>query len=443
MIPPHKLASTKDLLTPQAGLLAPALLMQQLGFAASVDRRFPGPGSNRGFPASRFVETFMLLLHGGACHLDDVAALREDRALHRVLGLRAVPGPAALGKWLRRAGADADIRTAVAAVNRLPLAAALHRCPGVTVDIDASAIASGNAEAEWTYKGHRGYMPLFGHIAETGQLLAVEFRAGNVPPAKGNLEFVQRCEAALPDGVRVKALRSDAAGYQGKLIDHCQKQKIDFAIRARLGRELKAQLPAGAWRPLLDAAGRPTGQETWRTVHCLGKGEAFTLVVQRRPKQGQAALDLDGPAADTHEANGYIHRAIATSLDRWSDAEIIRFYNQRGEDSENRIKELKLDFGGDTLPCSDFAANALYLDLAMLAFNLFALLRELLPEPLARMRLPSLRRQLYGLAARVVRSGRRLYVKLQDAHRQRLAEALALVRQLQPPPIPPPIPPPA
>ena len=35
-------------------------------------------------------------------------------------------------------------------------------------------------------------------------------------------------------------------------------------------------------------------------------------------------------------------------------------YNQRAEDSENRIEELKLDFGGDTLPCSDFAANALY-----------------------------------------------------------------------------------
>ena len=31
----------------------------------------------------------------------------------------------------------------------------------------------------------------------------------------------------------------------------------------------------------------------------------------------------------------------------------------QAEDSENRIKELKLDFGGDTLPCSDFNANAL------------------------------------------------------------------------------------
>ena len=50
---------------------------------------------------------------------------------------------------------------------------------------------------------------------------------------------------------------------------------------------------------------------------------------------------------------------MATNRDELSDSEIIHWYNQRAEDSENRIEELKLDFGGDTLPCSDFNANAL------------------------------------------------------------------------------------
>jgi hypothetical protein len=34
------------------------------------------------------------------------------------------------------------------------------------------------------------------------------------------------------------------------------------------------------------------------------------------------------------------------------DSEIIHFYNQRGEDSENRIKELKNDFGARQMPCA-------------------------------------------------------------------------------------------
>jgi hypothetical protein len=42
----------------------------------------------------------------------------------------------------------------------------------------------------------------------------------------------------------------------------------------------------------------------------------------------------------------YIYRAIATNLKILSDSKIVHFYNQRAEDSENRIKELKNDFGG-------------------------------------------------------------------------------------------------
>jgi hypothetical protein len=33
------------------------------------------------------------------------------------------------------------------------------------------------------------------------------------------------------------------------------------------------------------------------------------------------------------------------------------FYNQRAEDSENRIKELKNDFGAKQMPCADFNAK--------------------------------------------------------------------------------------
>ena len=75
---------------------------------------------------------------------------------------------------------------------------------------------------------------------------------------------------------------------------------------------------------------------------------------------------------------------MATNRDELSDSEIIHWYNQRAEDSENRIEELKLDFGGDTLPCSDFNANALYFLIAALSYNLLALMRQLLPEELAR-----------------------------------------------------------
>ena len=115
-------------------------------------------------------------------------------------------------------------------------------------------------------------------------------------------------------------------------------------------------------------------------------------------------------------SEGYIYRAIATNQDALTDSQLIHWYNQRGEDSENRIKELKLDFGGDTLPCSDNDANALYFNIVALSYNLFALMRALLPEDLAQHRVITIRWRLYAIAAKVVKTGRQLYLKVTRRH---------------------------
>ena len=170
--------------------------------------------------------------------------------------------------------------------------------------------------------------------------------------------------------------------------------------------------------------------------HCIGDyDKAFDLVVQHQPIR-QSTLDLgDESDSETHCVQGYIYRAIATNRATLTDSQVIHWYNQRAEDSENRIKELKLDFGGDTLPCSDFKANALYFRIAALAYNLFALMRQLLPEELASHRVTTIRWRLYGMAAKVVNTGRQLYVKLQTANKAILEKVLLALRRFDPPPI--------
>jgi hypothetical protein len=50
----------------------------------------------------------------------------------------------------------------------------------ITLDIDTSEVIANKADAQWTYKGNKSYMPMVGHIAQTGQIVATDFRAGNV-----------------------------------------------------------------------------------------------------------------------------------------------------------------------------------------------------------------------------------------------------------------------
>jgi hypothetical protein len=438
---PYKLATTNDKLTSRAGLLAIAQLMETLQLSERIDQLLPLPNSNRGFKPSVFIQTFILMLHEGSFHLDDVRHLSDDEALRTVLDLKDIPQACTLGAWLRRMGSNKETFLALQELNKVILKSALHKLKGITLDIDATEVIASKLDAKWTYNKNQGYMPMVGHIAETGQVVACDFREGNASPSRENMEFILQCEQSLPAGCFVESLRIDSAGYQAKIIKHCDDGGIGYAIRAKMSATIKAtinSLKEESWKPFINKKGEEVAhQNTCRTVHCIGDYEkAFTLIIQRKRIKGQVELELGSDnTGEEIISSGYIYRAIATNKDEWSDSEIVHWYNQRGEDSENRIKELKLDFGGDTLPCSDFNANALYFFLSAISYNLFALMRELLPVELSHHRAMTIRWRLYAMAAKVVKTGRQVFVKLQSKNQKLLEQVLAALRRFDPPPI--------
>jgi hypothetical protein len=154
--------------------------------------------------------------------------------------------------------------------------------------------------------------------------------------------------------------------------------------------------------------------------------------VQRTKITAQVEIDLeDETSANEAILNGYIYRTIANNHDSTTNSEDIHWFNQRAEDSENRIKKLKLDFGGNTLLCNDFKVNALYFLMCSMSDNLFALIRQLLPGNLAHHRITTIRWQLYAVAAKIVKTGRQLFVKLKSAHQKLLSQVLDELRRFK------------
>lgn len=62
-------------------------------------------------------------------------------------------------------------------------------------------------------------------------------------------------------------------------------------------------------------------------------------------------------------------------------------------------------------------------------------MRQLLPEELVHHRAMTLRWRLYAIAAKVVRTGRQLFVKMQEKHRIVLERVLIALKEFEPPPI--------
>jgi hypothetical protein len=399
---PFKLETTKDLITSHAGLALLGEFALGMGLTRALDNHLPLPGSSVGYLPSEHIFPLVLLLNGGGRSLEDLREIREDVGLREILPLERMPSSDATGDWLRRSGHNGGLE-GLGAVNRRILKRALKRekIKGYTLDIDATGIKSEKESTKMTYKGYEGYMPIVGHLAENGLVLGDEFREGNDTPGSRNLEFMKYCERQMPPGKTIKGFRSDSAAYQAKVINYCQEKGIKYAIGGDLDQAVKqviSDMKEGDWRPYRNGY-------IGETVHSMNETEeAFRLVVIRRPYQ----VTLFDREAESLER----YTVIATNREE-SAEEVVRWYNQRGECSENRIKELKIGFGMERMPCGQFEANAIFFRIGVLAYNLSRLfVLSTLDKSWHRHQVQTLRWKLYSTAGKIVFHSRNVYLKV-------------------------------
>jgi hypothetical protein len=403
---PFKLGATDESLTAHGGLALFGEYLRAMDVGVVIDHELPGPGSAAGYDPSAHVLPLVLMLAGGGRTLEDLRVLRNDTGLRSLLQLDDMPSSDATGDWLRRMGATAsDGLTALQRVNRGVFRRLLRRDErtGYTLDIDATQIVAEKREAHYTYKGEKGYMPMVGHIAELSLVAGHEFREGNTAPAARNLEFMQACERKMPKEKRIAAVRADSAAYQAGIFNWCEETGKVFAIGADQDAAVKAviaAIPEADWKTFRDG-------EIAETVHCMNKtNRAFRLIVVRRPRD----QDL------FEEQSPWRYHAVASNRDNEDAAATMQWYSKRGDASENRIKELKIGFGMDTMPCGTFRANAVFFSIGVLTYNLYLGFRS---GPLGsgweRSQVQTVRWQLFQTAAKVVRHGRQVFLKISAA----------------------------
>ena len=398
---PFKLEITRDLITPHAGLALLGEFAVGLGLLQSVDTSLPAPGSGAGYHPSEYIFPLILMLNGGGRSLEDIRQIRADEGLREILPLKRIPSSDAFGDWLRNRGISGGL-SGLERVNRRLLKRGM-KYDGIknyTLDIDATGIEAEKQTAKMTYKGFTGYMPMVGHLAENGLIVGDEFRDGNVAPAAGNLAFIKHCVRQMPKRKRITALRSDSAAYQAEIINYCDHEGIQFAIGADLDSSVLtaiAAIPEDDWKPYKNGS-------ITETIHAMEKTEeAFRLIVIRRPYQRTLFAQQEASLKYT---------VIATN--RTESAEyVVRWYNQRGECSENRIKELKIGFGMERMPCGQLTANAMFFRIGALAYNLFRLFTlRVLSSSWHRHQVQTVRWRLYQIAGKIIFHGGQVFLKV-------------------------------
>jgi len=411
-------------LTSYGGLELVRRYFQLIGLNARI-RRALAKNAGGDYGGSHLVLLVIGLLVVGARRLQHLRYLASDSLFARFCGLSRIPSDRTVVNWLKQ-----FTQTSLRALMRLNSELLYEQIAKLglrrlTIDLDGTVIRAGSKVA-WAARGFNphhpkdpSYYPLLAHLAQTGQILRLKNRPGNVHDSKGAERFVRELigeiRARLGRALTLE-FRMDAAFFQQNLLK----------LLARLGCFYAVKVPFCQWtgvKALVTAQARWTavaadidGFETRLELAVWGL-ELRVVVYRKRvhhrsPKNYQ--LDLFSPD------DGYFeYSAVATNLTLTQHA-LWYFAAGRGA-QEKTFAELKGEFALDVVPTNHYGANSAWLQLSILAHNLmrsFQLHSTLAtPKPPSRKRtysyriasMKTLRFLLINRAARIARiSGRKI-----------------------------------
>ncbi|HUY13161.1 MAG TPA: IS1380 family transposase [Terriglobia bacterium] len=450
----------QERLTALGGLPLVAQTFRSLGLPGSVKRQVEIKERARGYDEATFVESFVLLNAAGGECVEDFERLREDPGLAELIG-HGIPSAEAARQFLYQFHEEEKITEAqqqlelgrkayipgesgplagLGQVNRDLIQALGERCGGeqiATVDQDATIIASRKREAMRTYEGERGTQPMLAVWAEMGVVLADEFRDGNVPAQMEPLNVAKAAYAALPATVKTFYYRGDSASHEEGLVKWLRDEKreggprgdIGFAISARRSEALHQAIEGveeGDWQPY----GRPDPsviRECADVAFVPGesserKDSQPLRYVAVRIRQRQGEMFADGTRVK--------HFAVVSNIWKWTAARLLEWHREKAGTIEAVHDVIKNELAGGVMPCGRFGANAAWLRLAVIAYNVLTALKRLaLPAELLAARPKRLRFLIFNTAGRLVHHARQTVLRL-AAVAERLAEWREALRLL-------------
>jgi hypothetical protein len=425
-------------LVSSAGLVPMVALAESTGLRALAQEHLSVP-TDKGANAGLKVASLVAGMVAGADSIDDMALLRHG-GMGRVF-TRAY-APSTLGSFLR-AFTFGHVRQLDAVASRFltglgkqaPLLGSSRTVEEhVLVDVDDTIIeVHGYAKqgAGFGYSGVRGLNALLATVTTTDTapvVVAQRLRKGSCGSPRGAKRLVTDALKTVRTLSRAKPLvRADSAFYGRGLVGAAVRAGADVSVTVRLDPKVKAAIAAiaeDAWKTIeyTDAVfDETTGRWISRAEVAEIDFTAFSaqkkadqvpgrLVVRRIPDLNPKANHGQETLFDTWRFHAFFTTTQPGVLDT-----VAADKTHRGHAV---IEQVHADLKNSALahlPSGRFAANAAWLVLAVIAFNLTRTAATLTGPALARATTATIRRKLITVPARIASSARRITLHLPTA----------------------------
>jgi len=346
----------------------------------------------------------------GLDRLETASFLRSNGTFQYLTGLPSFPDPQTLRRFLLHA--PESLWEQIHRVNDRLLQNFIHlpdHRSRLILDLDSTVVTVFGHQEQTAvgynphYRGKRSYNPLLCIEANSSYLWDTELRPGNAGTWEGSPELLDTCFVNVPPDIREIRVRADAGFGFNPVLEALEAKSVDYAVVARLTPAFRRLLPGLRYQP---------ANRIWEMAefeHRLhGWPQARRFCVARR------FIPEEEVQTTLFSLGRYVYRAWVTNLPL-TPAGVWHFYDGRAG-IEPRIRELREDFALRKIPTASFTANAVYLEIIRLAYNLVtAFQRCCLQESWQNLTLVKLRHKLFLLPGELIRPQNRPVLRLRQS----------------------------
>jgi len=397
---PFDLKFTSREVTAWGGLALLKRMLDGMGLKEAVQSwDLPQPGSNRGYRPEQLIEQMIVSIWCGAARFAHADITRLDATLVRLFDWGHAAGHKAIVRLFQRF--DQYSATRVHTSSYRWLFDKLQLNP-ITLDVDSTVLTRWGNRQEGGAKGYNpknkgraSHHPLMAFVADWRLVANFWLRPGNTASSNNIEGFIESTLENL-GATKVGLFRADSGFYDKVIVALLKARKISHIISARLTQALQQaivdqckwqQIEAGL--EVSELIYQPHGWETQQRLVVVRQH------IQR--KSGAVAGKTLSLFADDPDIQGWRYGAMLTDL-TIPALEVWRLYRGRA-DCENRIKELKADFGLGSFVLRDFWATEAALGVTMLSYNLMSVFRHAVMRQKVHHTLSTLHHQVLAVGA--------------------------------------------
>ena len=401
--------------TPFGGMAVMKRFIDHVGIREKLNTLdLPQPGSNRGYSPEQLIESFWLNVWTGASRYVHCNWLREDQVIKDIFDFKTMPSQSTYSRFFGKFSHQRN--NAVFPELQQWFFQQMNLGP-ITLDFDSTVITrEGKQEgAALGYnpnrRGRNSHHPLMAFVSETRMVANAWLRPGNTAASSNCEAFMNETfEQALKEQ-KIGLVRADSGFYTEAILNCLEQRELNYIIAVRCYPNIKSKVHGLTnWVPICD------GIEVCEFTHQSQQKEAkprrhlvVRKLIERRPEAGGKPLFEDLPQ--------YRYSTYVTNLEL-PIKEIWNIYNGRA-DCENRIKELKQDFGLESFCLQDFWGTEASFRWIMVAYNLMMLFQHFGLNQGKIKTLKTLRSQCFAIGAWTAKHANKCVLKLSLPQKKR------------------------